>query len=68
MINTKQAAMKRIADDTDRFGSSDFPLFMMENMRRWEREGLVKVTVSQDGNRASITESGRKLANKMSAR
>lgn len=64
MMHSKVAAMKRIADDTERCGGSDFPRFMESNMKQWEREGLVKITYDSIGYRATITEKGRELAKK----
>lgn len=60
MFGSKIAAMKRIADETDQVGSSKFPLFMLENMRDWERQGFV--TVDHDAGTAKITDKGRALA------
>jgi len=54
------AAMKRIAGETDRFGSSPFPQFMLESMSAWAREGLV--TINRNDNTAKITAAGRRLA------
>lgn len=60
----KIAAMQKIAKDTERNGLSAFPRYMMENMRQWEREGLVKIRIDATGNYAEITAAGRKLASK----
>lgn len=64
MIGSKIAAMKRVASDTDKNGLSAFPRFMMENMKQWQREGLVKLRLDATGNYAEITAAGRKLASK----
>lgn len=65
MLGSKVHAMVRIARDTDVSGAASFPSFMKDNMRQWEREGLVVVSVNQSGGfTARITEAGRKLAKK----
>jgi len=61
MFGTKVAAMKRIAEETDSKGSASFPTFMLENMRGWQREGLIEIV--NHGTAAKITDKGRQLAN-----
>lgn len=64
-MGSKVEAMRRIAAETDRLGGAAFPIFMLENMRSWEREGLISVSGGRDrGFVARITEAGRKLAKK----
>jgi hypothetical protein len=58
VTNIKVSAMKRIADDG---GTSSFPNFMRENMKIWEREGLV--TVDWRAFTATLTDKGRKCVN-----
>ena len=62
MFGTKVAAMKRIAEETDSKGSASFPTFMLENMRGWQREGLIEIV--NHGTAAKITDKGRQLAKK----
>lgn len=62
MVSTKVAAMKRIKDDTAARGSSAFPRFMRDNMKAWEREGLVKVDWHTC--EATLTDKGKSLAKK----
>lgn len=62
MIGSKVEAMRRITEDTDRRGASSFPQFLMKNMEQWQREGLVRLSLEQSGNYATITDAGRKLA------
>lgn len=63
-MSSKVAAMERIARETDGSGGSPFPRFMLENMRAWEREGLITI-IGDDGDKlAVITAAGRKLAKK----
>ncbi|KGT75810.1 hypothetical protein MA20_31975 [Bradyrhizobium japonicum] len=57
-------AMARIARETDALGYSEFPNYMVPNMRQWAREGLVDISTGRTGNRAVITEAGRALARK----
>ncbi len=64
-FGTKIQAMVRITDETDRLGGSSFPTFMYENMRGWEREGLIKIERNdRTGSIAKITDKGRALAKK----
>jgi hypothetical protein len=60
----KIAAMKRIAEETDKFGFCLFPRFMLENAKGWEKEGLVSVVQRTDGLSVKITAKGRCLAKK----
>jgi len=62
MVSTKVAAMKRIANDTASHGASGFPNFMRDNMKAWEREGLIKV--DWHAFTATLTDKGRALARK----
>lgn len=65
MLGQKVEAMKKIRDATDASGGAKFPTYMMENMRRWEREGLIELHVmGADTKVARITEKGRALAKK----
>lgn len=65
MMTSKVAAMKRIADDTAISGASSFPTFMRDNMKAWEREGLV--SVSWHSFQATLTDKGKALAKKAMA-
>jgi hypothetical protein len=56
--------MIRIARETDAHGHSYFPGFMLENMKQWEREGLITIEESH----AKITEAGRRLGGANAAR
>lgn len=59
----KREAMQRIRDATDRSGAAKFPSYMKDNMRRWEREGLVELhIVGANIPVARITEKGRRYA------
>ncbi len=66
MIGSKVAAMAKIRDATDSSGGATFPLFMLSNMKEWEREGLIEIHRGNDDGRniARITDRGRKLAGK----
>lgn len=68
MISSKVAAMARIRDMTDSSGGATFPIFMMSNMKAWEREGLIELHQMTDKIIARITEKGRTLAKKAMAR
>lgn len=54
-------ALARIALETDKFGGATFPAFMNENMKRWERLGLLKIERRTALNEtvAVITDAGR---------
>jgi len=63
-VSSKVAAMVKIRDATDASGGAKFPPFMLQNMKGWEREGLIEL---HHGNAprifiARITEKGRALA------
>ena len=55
-------AMKRIATETDAFGSCPFPGFMFDQMHMWEVEGFI--TLNKSKTAAIITDKGRELAAK----
>ena len=68
-MSSKVAAMVKIRDATDASGGAKFPPFMLQNMKGWEREGLIEL---HHGNAprifiARITEKGRALAKKAMA-
>ncbi len=65
-MSSKVAVMVKIRDATDASGGAKFPPFMLQNMKGWEREGLIEL---HHGNVhgtfiARITEKGRALAKK----
>ena len=68
-MSQKIAAMVKIRDATDNSGGATFPTFMLQNMKGWEREGLVEIHHGNDPGRmiARITDKGRKLAKKAMA-
>ena len=68
-MSSKIAAMVKIRDATDASGGAKFPPFMLQNMKAWEREGLIEL---HHGNApgsyiARITDKGRALAKKAMA-
>lgn len=62
-MNTTKEAMQRIRDATDASGGAKFPSFMLDNMKRWERQGMLELH-RMDGGLivARITEKGRRVA------
>lgn len=62
-MNIKKEAIRKIRDATDRNGGTSFPPFMMDNMKQWEREGLVEIDLTGSGlSNVTITQKGRKYA------
>ena len=68
MLGSKMEAMKRIARETDSRGGCFFPTMMLENMKNWQRDGLVtlekQLGTDTYPNIAKITDKGRALAKK----
>jgi len=69
MSSSKIAAMVKIRDATDNSGGATFPLFMLDNMKHWEREGLIELHRGNTSGQiiARITQKGRNLAKKQMA-
>ena len=68
-MSSKVAVMVKISNATDTSGGAIFPKFMLQNMKGWEREGLIEI---HHGNVpgsyiARITNKGRALAKKTMA-
>ena len=59
------AAMQKIRDATDNSGGATFPSYMLGNMQRWERQGLLELHYVGSGERlcARITQKVRARAN-----
>lgn len=69
-MSSKIAAIAKIRDATDTSGGAKFPTFMLQNMKGWEREGLIELHHgnSQGELIARITDKGRALAKMPAAR
>jgi hypothetical protein len=62
-MSIKKVVMRKIRDATDNIGGAKFPVYMRDNMRKWEREGLIELhIVGADTPCARITDKGRRYA------
>ncbi len=63
---SKTAAMAKIRDATDASGGAKFPTYMLQNMKAWEREGLIELHHGNVQGQliARITDKGRNMAKK----
>lgn len=62
MRGLKKQAMQKVRDATDASGGAKFPTYMLENMKQWEKEGLLELHDNGNVTVARITDKGRKFA------